>query len=437
MSVADSRFYGNAGFGISNSTPEKVVEATGNWWGHPSGPNHPTANPEGLGDKVSDNVVFDPWMTSLTPRQPSEMRLDEPVSGSVLFGDFADHYLTLATDQPLLIEVAPLTGTQLLWVYERHNALSTWTAYDLRTQMPNSRGVYEVLLPAARAGVHYLSIMGRNVDPGGGGYEARVTTVGRYLSDVDPRSAGNTGPATLTVTGMPFEPGLLASLMMGGAVVREANSVSVLHDTQLEVTFDLTGLTPATYDLAVTWPDSSQAVLAGALTVNPGLGPKLVTSATYPTSVRTGRDYTFTLDVGNEGDANLPAPLLQIVAANALIRFADQPEYGGDRLQFYAFDPRRSDGVLPPGDHVQWVFTYRPTSFARVEFTVSEAESAAGGAAQMSNEVDVSQFVTEAQHVSAFAQAVPVQPTPFLRKPFAGQYVSPANHGAVNSFFDH
>jgi len=39
-----------------------MVNALNNWWGHPSGPFHPTLNPDGMGNAVSDNVDFDPWL---------------------------------------------------------------------------------------------------------------------------------------------------------------------------------------------------------------------------------------------------------------------------------------------------------------------------------------------------------------------------------------
>ena len=35
------------------------LDATNNWWGDASGPQHPVDNPSGLGNAVSDNVVFD------------------------------------------------------------------------------------------------------------------------------------------------------------------------------------------------------------------------------------------------------------------------------------------------------------------------------------------------------------------------------------------
>jgi parallel beta-helix repeat protein len=75
---------GNAEFGINNESAD-IVDAEGNWWGDPSGPHHPTANPAGAGDAVSDNVDFDPWLQDgcplITGSIHVEKYLDEDENG--------------------------------------------------------------------------------------------------------------------------------------------------------------------------------------------------------------------------------------------------------------------------------------------------------------------------------------------------------------------
>jgi len=48
-------------YGVSNSGIG-TLDAENNWWGDITGPYHPTLNPSGLGDEVSDNVDFYPWL---------------------------------------------------------------------------------------------------------------------------------------------------------------------------------------------------------------------------------------------------------------------------------------------------------------------------------------------------------------------------------------
>lgn len=57
---------GNTQYGILNATT-KLVTAEHNWWGSSSGPYNPVTNPFGLGDTVSDNVDFDPWLDNNNP----------------------------------------------------------------------------------------------------------------------------------------------------------------------------------------------------------------------------------------------------------------------------------------------------------------------------------------------------------------------------------
>ncbi len=53
----------NVTYGINNEN-SPVIMAENNWWGDPNGPNHPTLNPTGGGNPVSDQVDFDPWLTA-------------------------------------------------------------------------------------------------------------------------------------------------------------------------------------------------------------------------------------------------------------------------------------------------------------------------------------------------------------------------------------
>lgn len=57
--VLNNNIYNNIEYGILDSYS---VNATHNWWGSSSGPYHPTENPQGEGDNVSDSVEFEPWL---------------------------------------------------------------------------------------------------------------------------------------------------------------------------------------------------------------------------------------------------------------------------------------------------------------------------------------------------------------------------------------
>ena len=58
-----NNIFDNAVYGIdATNNTGAVVNATHNWWGDPSGPYHPVDNSLGIGDELTDNVDFDPWL---------------------------------------------------------------------------------------------------------------------------------------------------------------------------------------------------------------------------------------------------------------------------------------------------------------------------------------------------------------------------------------
>jgi len=48
------------------------MDATQNWWGNASGPYNESLNPDGMGDEVSDNIDFAPWLGAESVTQTVE-----------------------------------------------------------------------------------------------------------------------------------------------------------------------------------------------------------------------------------------------------------------------------------------------------------------------------------------------------------------------------
>lgn len=68
IEVHECSIKGNTNYGILNEYPAYDIDATDVFWGpngapdNQTGPYHPTKNPGGLGDTVSDYVLFTPWL---------------------------------------------------------------------------------------------------------------------------------------------------------------------------------------------------------------------------------------------------------------------------------------------------------------------------------------------------------------------------------------
>ncbi|RLF30330.1 MAG: hypothetical protein DRN07_08800, partial [Thermoplasmata archaeon] len=62
ISVNHCYIHDNVLGGVQNTYAGTTVDAEENYWGDATGPYHPTANPDGQGDAVSDHVDFIPWL---------------------------------------------------------------------------------------------------------------------------------------------------------------------------------------------------------------------------------------------------------------------------------------------------------------------------------------------------------------------------------------
>ena len=73
---------GNTSYGILNYLTT-TCNAEANWWGHKSGPYHGTTNPDGVGNAVSDNVDYSPWLGATPGTSPMTWHTDDSVQDAV------------------------------------------------------------------------------------------------------------------------------------------------------------------------------------------------------------------------------------------------------------------------------------------------------------------------------------------------------------------
>ncbi|MBN2635568.1 MAG: right-handed parallel beta-helix repeat-containing protein [Prolixibacteraceae bacterium] len=94
--LTDNEIAGNGRYGVNNEYTLYDIDARQNHWGDGSGPYHPTKNPNGKGNEVSDYVLFLPfwqnplefWITDAKEIQLSENKFEifpVPTSGELTF----------------------------------------------------------------------------------------------------------------------------------------------------------------------------------------------------------------------------------------------------------------------------------------------------------------------------------------------------------------
>ncbi|MBO0953103.1 T9SS type A sorting domain-containing protein [Fibrella forsythiae] len=110
--LQNNKIYSNTDYGINNGGSE-IIDARSTYWGASTGPLHPTLNPNGKGNKVSDRVLFTPWIEQV-------IQVDQTISFSEIPAKFVDDTLVLTATATSTLPVSfsittqPGTGVALL-----------------------------------------------------------------------------------------------------------------------------------------------------------------------------------------------------------------------------------------------------------------------------------------------------------------------------------
>jgi hypothetical protein len=104
------------GYGVFNQTATNTVTATGCWWNSNTGPKH-TSNPGGVGERVSDNVIFSPWASQLAKPVLGDVSMNgevKPYDASLVL-QYAAGNITLNAKQK---SVADVSGNAVVSSYD-------------------------------------------------------------------------------------------------------------------------------------------------------------------------------------------------------------------------------------------------------------------------------------------------------------------------------
>lgn len=104
------------GYGVWNTTSTNIVTATGCWWNSNTGPKH-ASNPGGLGERVSDYVVYTPWALQLAKPVLGDVSMNgevKPFDASLVLQHAAGN-IVLTTKQQ---SVADVSGNGAITSYD-------------------------------------------------------------------------------------------------------------------------------------------------------------------------------------------------------------------------------------------------------------------------------------------------------------------------------
>jgi hypothetical protein len=156
-------------------------------------------------------------------------------------------------------------------------------------------------------------------------------------------------PFTATVTGFQFSPQTSVALVSSTGAQTAAQSVTYVNRNTLYATFEVPLFDDGVYSVLVQ-QNGATSTLTDAITATTQPNSAQATfSMSAPQYVRGNSYGIITVSYANETDHDIPAPLLNVTATNALLRLPDQTSFSNNRVQFLGINTNGPAGVLPPG----------------------------------------------------------------------------------------
>ncbi|MDI6916481.1 MAG: right-handed parallel beta-helix repeat-containing protein [Thermoplasmatales archaeon] len=154
IEVHENNIYDNVAYGIYNGNPSMMVNATDNYWGSSSGPG---GKGPGSGDKISDGVVYNPWLENQLNLRPPSCIILYPQKDAVLKGivNITGNSSDVDSD---VVKVEVKVDSDGVW--QEATGTLNWTyTFDTTTVTDGNYVIYA----KAYDGIHYSDIISLSV----------------------------------------------------------------------------------------------------------------------------------------------------------------------------------------------------------------------------------------------------------------------------------
>ncbi len=138
-------------WGVFNATAQ-IVNATNNWWGDNSGPYNEVLNPEGIGNPVSDNVEFTPWLI-----EPPIIKIIDCGVNTVSLEKYEIIPETNNNSDRVKL-IIKVKGEVLIDINGERESIefNTWFVQELNMQVPEANRVKLTISPTSACYAHLI-----------------------------------------------------------------------------------------------------------------------------------------------------------------------------------------------------------------------------------------------------------------------------------------
>jgi subtilase family serine protease len=321
------------------------------------------------------------------------IQLGTAVSGSLKQGQAVYYKIEVAEGETLQISLDSQSTTGVNELFIRYGDMPSRSQFDYTVDQP-LRADQSVIVPTTNAGTYYIMAYGDSVPDSGAAYELTAKTLPFGVTGLSLQQGGNTGEVTLEIRGSQFDALTKVELVGQGTAIK-ASWIKVVDASHILATFDLTGKSLGAYDLhaiskqevvdidpqtklafkkTVVYGDNT---LSQAFSVVQGDTTGLKANFSMPSGALVGNNFTFYLDVLNQGNTDMAVPVYQVSSLSGISFSTAQGAVGSEQNQVMLLGNMKPT-VLAPGESVRIPFYGLASKEVTAQFSLEDLSQRKG-----------------------------------------------------------
>ena len=337
-----------------------------------------------------------------------ELQLGVPQSTTLITGQERFYKFNAPADETVRVSLDGQDGSSNE-LYTRFGQMASRNAYDFlfdRLYEPDQ----QILIPNSNAGTYYNMIRGENVpnslannevkqagklniksiDSKQAAFTENVTVKAEIvpfsITSISPKKGGSNGQVTLNIEGAKFDYYTRLELIKNDTILRPTR-IQLVNDHQLFATFNLVNSPIGKYNvhihsektvLDVNETDSSvfaQQVILGDQILTDGFEVSSNTGALnasliLPATARKDRVFSFLLQVSNNGDTDIPAPIYRVVSPSQTAISVDSALINSSIEKTVVLVGKATPTFLSPSEKTTIQFYAKAAKFPSSDFTL-------------------------------------------------------------------
>ncbi|MBS0640889.1 MAG: hypothetical protein JSS43_13510, partial [Proteobacteria bacterium] len=259
------------------------------------------------------------------------LTLGVPLTTTLVPGQERLYKITVGADQTLRLKVNADNDTSINQVFIRYDRVPTSALFDATYTGPLASDL-TALVPSTKPGTYYVLLRGFSGPTAGTSITLLAEQLPLVITDVKTDRGGDGKYVTTTITGARFSQNAVVKLVRPGVAEYEPANWQVVNNAEIIATWDLTGAPHGLYDLVVTNPDGSQAIIPYRFLVERAIDPEVTIGIGGPRIILAGDQATYSVALLNQSNLDAPYTYFQVgvpqLNVNPIV-------YGLPYLKFY------------------------------------------------------------------------------------------------------